>query len=365
MRSKFGVLVGLLALLAAFVMMGGSSASAGPVQPAQVWPGSNYQHPFSQPIWFPIHTPIRIGCVGSSTNNNGGPCNADHPGYFAINFSVPKYLPNNQLNPTLNPHIFSAGAGVVIKVVTGQGCNTGSSVLPGNVVYVNHGGGTVAVYQHLNYVHVHVGDYVSQLTWLGDMGSSGAPCVNGKPAPAYMDFQIRKWGGTAALTNDISFLLGCVGTTTTAEQWPAKLTADQYYVSAPPNPLPTSWLKVPFGIGIATNPSWNCVAKTGGAGSLNQMTGTKMTRSSSTVHTFSWPLVTGAKAYSIELQLKKGSTWTVPCSPFVTKGCTYGFIQLGATTNHYVINGAGPYRARISDYNGVGWSAPTPFLVTS
>jgi len=361
------LVVALLALVAGLVGASGSSnATAAPVRPATIWPGANYYHPYSAPIWFPLHSPVRANCIGSSTaNNSSAHCSHDHVGYYAMNLSVPLYNPDNtRANP--NPYVFSAGAGIVTKVVTGQTCNrTSSSVLPGNVVYVSHGGGVVAVYQHLYSVAVGVGDYVSQKTLLGKVGATGAPCVNGVPAPSYLDFQVRKWGGYATLTNNVPTSIGCIGTTTTAETWPKTLTRDQYYVSNPPTPLPAVWTQVPWGIGIAVNPSWNCIPNTGGSNSPNKITTEKMTRTSATVHTVSWVAVPGATAYSVEVQVEKGSTWTYPCSPFATPGCTYGFYQLNASTTHLVINGAGPYRARVEAYNGVGWSAASSFVVTT
>jgi hypothetical protein len=62
----------------------------------------------------------------------------------------------------------------------------------------------------------------------------------------------------------------------------------------------------------------------------------------------------------MELQMLKGSTWSVPCSPFVTKGCTYGFLSTSST--HITITGGGKYRVRLSAHNSVGWSRATDWI---
>jgi hypothetical protein len=363
-RLRFGLLSLVVAMAAATALV--SPPASGIGASPTLTGAANAAHPYSDPVWFPFHTPIRIGCAGSSTHNNGAACDRDHVGFYAINFLVPYDLPNGQRNLNQNPNIYSAGAGVVSKVVTGQTCNHGTTVLSGNEVRINHGGGIVAVYWHLYSVNVTVGEYVTQNTVIGRVGATGAPCINGKPGGGYLDFQVRHWGGASALTKDTPTLLGCLGATNTPAIWPRALTKDKYLYVTAPTPLPTVWTQVPDGSGIVVNPSWNCVPTTGGTGSPNAITTARMTRSSSLLHVLSWASVSKANAYTVELEVLRGSTWSVPCSPFVTPGCTSGFFLLSpSSAPHLTISGSATYRVRVSAHNGIGWSLPTGWYRTN
>lgn len=335
-----------------------------PTANALAWPGANVLHPYSDPVWFPFRDqPIRIDCAGSSTNNNSAAhCSHDHVGYYAINFVVPKYtIPPTLANP--HPKVYSAGAGIVSKIVSGQSCNHGTGILPGNVVYVQHGGGIVAVYEHLHAVSVSVGEYVTPETPIGTVGATGVPCANGVEAPGYLDFQVRHWGGSAALTKDIPTLLGC--SDGKAVVWPAALPLNRYQYF-PPTTQPKVWTQVPFGAGIIIGPSdFTCIPKNGGTGSPNEITTAHLTTSSPSLHTLNWTAVAGANAYTVEFEVKKGTTWSVPCSPFVTAGCTYGFYLFGATsTPHFTMSGTGAYRARVYAHNGIGYSKVSNWYYT-
>jgi len=355
-RLRLALLTLFLAALAATGLVAAQSSTA------TVVPGANFYHPYSDPLWFPFRSEaIRIGCAGSSTLNNSSlHCKNDHPGYYAINFAVPLYSVYPQkANP--HPKVFSVGAGVVRKVVTGQSCTHGSTVLPGNLVMVDNGGGLVAEYDHLATVSVKVGDYITALTSIGTAGATGDFCgSDGKPGPSYLNFKVRHWGGYATLTYPTPQLRAC--SNGKAVGWPSALPLAKYSYLRP-STVPQVWNQVPWGAQIQLDPAdFSCIPSTGGAGSPSEMTGIHASRTSSSSHSLTWTAVSGVNSYTMELQVLKGSTWSVPCSPFVTPGCTYGFLAIPSTSTHLTISGAGKYRVRLSAHNGVGWSRASDWL---
>ena len=64
--------------------------------------------------------------------------------------------------------------------------------------------------------------------------------------------------------------------------------------------------------------------------------------------------------------MKKGSSWALPCSPFATPGCTYGFYVVSATsTPHFTFSGSGSYRVQVYAHNSaVGWSRASDWYYT-
>jgi murein DD-endopeptidase MepM/ murein hydrolase activator NlpD len=90
------------------------------------------------------------------------------------------------------PPIWAAGAGKVVKVVTGcarvsYGCGGGY----GNHVIIDHGNGLQTLYGHMEYVTVNNGDQVSQGDVIGKMGRSGN--VRGATG-IHLHFEVRKNG---------------------------------------------------------------------------------------------------------------------------------------------------------------------------
>lgn len=368
LRAFAAFTLGLATVLSAAVAAGTVSAGAATV-------GVTSAHPFSDPIWFPFHTSVRMYCAGSSTDNNGpkpgsNPCSADHQGYFAINFAVPYKIAGGALNPVPHPSIYAAGAGVVIKTITSsRPCTSGSSAGAGNEVWISHGGGIVSVYQHLLKVTVRNGQLVSPRNVIGTAGATGVPCTSsGAPATAYLDFAVRHWGGTSALSQSIPTLVGCVGTTTTPAAWPSGLTRSHFTMAsgrAFTGTLPRIWTQVPLGVGVRVDTGWNCV-RGSGYGTPNPVTGLRLAKSGSRA-TLTWTAMSGAGAYNslynVQLQVPRGSSWGVPCSPFVQSSCTYGFYTYRASGgSHFIISRTGTYRMRVSAHNGAGWSNPTAWV---
>lgn len=90
------------------------------------------------------------------------------------------------------PPIWAAGAGKVVKVVTGcarvsYGCGGGY----GNHVIIDHGNGLQTLYGHMEYVDVKEGDEVKQGDVIGKMGRSGN--VRGATG-IHLHFEVRDNG---------------------------------------------------------------------------------------------------------------------------------------------------------------------------
>lgn len=343
MRSSrlVALLAAVAAVLAGLLLPAGPAVATVPVSSS---------HPYSDPIYFPIHGPFRVGCIGSDTANNAPThCNSDHKGYYASNFSVPKYLPNGLLNPVPHPYIYAAGAGIVKSMITNApACVTSvSAVTGGNEVAVDHGGGMVSVYQHLQSIAVHVGQLVTTRTPLGVAGASGAECINGKPGPAYLDFQVRQNGGTYPRETAVPVpnLVGCAGTTLQRVRWPAP-------------PLPSTWVKVPWGTGVYQTPQdWNCLPSTVPA-SPPQPAAPSLSHSGNTI-TARWSTVANATRYVLQLQIWKNGSWQAPCPPWQLTGCNSGYYSepgwYTGVTIHNLVYGAA-YRVRMSSHTYNGFS---------
>ncbi|MFA5829005.1 MAG: M23 family metallopeptidase [Candidatus Gracilibacteria bacterium] len=93
---------------------------------------------------------------------------------------------------TDRPAIWSAGAGTVVKVVSGcadvsYSCGGGY----GNHVIIDHGNGLQTLYGHMTYTSVQVGDRIDQGQVVGKMGRSGR--VRGVTG-IHLHFEVRKNG---------------------------------------------------------------------------------------------------------------------------------------------------------------------------
>lgn len=107
--------------------------------------------------------------------------NGFHAGHYAFD-----------IGNTDRPAVWAAGAGTVVKVVSGCAdvsyrCGGGY----GNHVIVDHGNGLKTLYAHLQYPTVAVGDEVSQGEVLGKMGRSGN--VRGRTG-IHLHFEVHKNG---------------------------------------------------------------------------------------------------------------------------------------------------------------------------
>ncbi|HEY5820483.1 MAG TPA: peptidoglycan DD-metalloendopeptidase family protein [Propionibacteriaceae bacterium] len=166
----------LLTLLGALALIAVSLVAV-PGQAYAAVPTPSTDHPFSDPVYLPLRKPATIGCTKTFCDN--GPAH----GFWAIDFIGTRGDP-----------IYAAGAGIAhIGGNSGQ-CSTSDESERGRWVWVDHGGGVVTHYRHLDTIIIKEGQAVTPYTQLGTMGGSGSTppyCSN-----AYLHFEIRVGGNT-------------------------------------------------------------------------------------------------------------------------------------------------------------------------
>ncbi len=172
---------------------------------SSVWP-PDPARPFSDPVWLPLRDPARVSCTYRNCTDSGG---AYYHGYWAVDFLGERGDP-----------IHPAGAGVLHVGAVDGSCRTGTTESSGTWVWIDHGGGVVTKYNHLDSVTPGLdGQLVTPETQIGTMGHSGdhAPCVTD-----YLHFEVRT-GGVTGPRVDPGRLWGCRGTSRVAfpDSWGA------------------------------------------------------------------------------------------------------------------------------------------------
>lgn len=161
----------LAALLVTVLPAQPSRASTGPgdLPTTVVVPGSSFAvikpgapnryHPYSDPVWFPFRSSVRVGCVYSN-------CAGPYHGYWAIDFGG-----------TLDEPVYAAGAGVFHVGSLDHSCPA-SGVTAGTWAWIDHGAAGITRYHHLNRILAKEGQLVTPATEIGTMGTNGniAPC---------------------------------------------------------------------------------------------------------------------------------------------------------------------------------------------
>lgn len=153
-------------------------------------------HPYSDPVWWPLRNSVVVSCVKSN-------CTGGFHGYWAMD------LPGQLGDP-----IYAAGAGVFHVGALDPSCKATTKDAGGTWVWVDHGGGKVSRYHHLNSVTAKEGQLVTPATVIGRMGHSGdvAPCRTN-----YLHFEVRVQGVKGVRVNP-GTLLACQGATRV--RWP-------------------------------------------------------------------------------------------------------------------------------------------------
>jgi hypothetical protein len=348
---------GLAALLTVSVMEAPVSHRTAPAPAvALAAAATSTSHPYSDPVWFPLHVPVRVGCIGDHRTNNGptsgsNSCAGDHRGYFAMNFNI-----LDPANP--HPYVYAAGAGVVTgaHTVRGQCVPAGGQTSGGSEVVIDHGGGIVSVYQHLYSVTVRVGSRVSPRSVIGRVGSTGARCKAGMKA--YLDFQIHRYGGNylTATSTTISTLRGCNGRT--AVTWPAALERNVYQPSMSSS-LPARWVEVPYLIQLNTPSTLSCLP-TATPATPRQMAAPRTSRAATSAG-LAWTPIRGGNRYEAQIQIWRTSThsWDAPCTPYTISSCTVGYYAISGSASRYTLRGlesGRTYRVRMSAHTAAGWS---------
>lgn len=174
-----------------------------PTTAASVTWTASASRPFSDPKWYPLRDTAAVSCNYQNCVNTGGqPIYHD---YWALD-----------LLGQLGDPVHAAGAGIFHIGAIDPSCKTtGSPDASGTWVWIDHGGGVVSRYHHLDSVAVAEGALVTPSTQIGAMGHSGdfAPCTTN-----YLHFEVRT-GGVKGTRVDPGQLWGCLGTT--RESYPA------------------------------------------------------------------------------------------------------------------------------------------------
>ena len=186
---------GLLAVSPAGLLHGHTSAAGATTTTATV-PAASSTHPFSAPIWSPLRSPATISCVRTNCTSSNG---EHYHGYWAIDFLGAR-----------GDGIYAAGAGIFHVGATEQTCGTTTTQTDGTWAWVDHGGGKVTKYTHLDSIAVAEGALVTPATMIGRMGHWGdsAPCTTN-----YLHFEVRE-GGIKGTRVDPGTLRACTSSGT-------------------------------------------------------------------------------------------------------------------------------------------------------
>jgi hypothetical protein len=181
--------------------VGFSGVLAAPTAAASTTWTASSARPFSDPLWFPLRDPARISCTYSNPGPPTYPAGCgDYHGYWAMDLLGERGDP-----------VHAAGAGVLHIGARDTSCRTAGSESSGTWVWVDHGGGVVTKYNHLDSISNGLveGQLVTPATKIGTMGSTGdlAPCTTN-----YLHFEVRT-GGITGPRVDPGPLFACEGTT--------------------------------------------------------------------------------------------------------------------------------------------------------
>lgn len=162
---------------------------AAPTAPAAVAAPRSEVGQFSDPVWFPLRRPAGVHCVRTN-------CPGPYHGHWAID-----------LLGEMGDPIFAAGAGRAYIGAISPECSL-TNPRAGTWIWIDHGGGIVSRYFHLDDVRITNGQWVTPATRIGSMGRSGAkaPCLEG----AYLHFEIRR-GSLSGSTTYIPPMTACSG----------------------------------------------------------------------------------------------------------------------------------------------------------
>jgi hypothetical protein len=315
---RLAVLVVLAVALACEILVGGPGARAD-TTPSVTWAASAAR-PFSDPDWLPVRDPAVFTCVHSN-------CPGPYHGFWAMD-----------VIGQLGDPIYAAGAGVFHIGAVDAACRPSGSEVGGTWVWIDHGGGIVSKYAHLDTITAAEGQLVTPSTRIGTMGHSGdvLPCTTN-----YLHFEVRT-GGIGGTRVDPGPLYACEGTA--RRTYPAALGLTSW------NHLPSSGRTTPQ-LGNGCLPT-----STGTSGVPTAVT----TSRADALARVAWqPPASGAGAvtgYVVSHQVWHPSinAWHTPAYRTVTAG--QRSLDFGG-----LVNGA-RYRYRVLARTAIGNSAWSPYV---
>jgi hypothetical protein len=173
-------------------------------QVASLTAAPNRRHPFSAPIWSPVRESAKITCVRTNCRKADG---SYFHGYWAIEFIGRRGAP-----------VHAAGAGIFHVGARYASCSkTPGKMAEGTWGWVDHGGGLVTRYHHLDSITAREGQLVTPATMIGRMGHWGdmPPCTTD-----YLHFEVR-YGGLKGTRINPGSLRACTpsGVVTMPQVW--------------------------------------------------------------------------------------------------------------------------------------------------
>jgi murein DD-endopeptidase MepM/ murein hydrolase activator NlpD len=308
------LLSALLLVLALAVPLLSQPAHAAQLAAAAAPAPADSAHPYTDPVWWPLRNPAKVGCV---YNNCPGP----YHGYWAIDFRA-----------NLDDPIYAAGGGVFhIGAVNNTCPASGNS--SGTWVWIDHGPAGATIYEHLNRVLATEGQLVTPGTEIGTMGHNGntAPCTVNY---LHMEWRAERLGGTR---QPIPALRACVGGAT--QSFP---TALGY----------SSWNSIP-NVTVTTPTASNACLPTSSWGTPDRPTIT-VSRSSGTA-----VVTPSARPASADAWRDRVEEYFPSKHAYLLIGYHNHYPTTNATTLTGLTNGR-TYRFSASFHNASGWSAWAP-----
>ncbi len=278
-------------------------------------PASSSAHPYSTPGWSPLRAAAQISCVKTNCTGSGG----DYHGYWAIDFLGQRGDP-----------VHAAGAGVFHIGARQATCAQPGTQTDGVWAWIDHGGGVVSKYTHLDAVAATEGQLVTPATVIGSMGHWGdaAPCSTN-----YLHFEVRE-GGLKGTRVDPRSLRACVsGGGVTMPGIFGVSSFDALTARTKSTPVSTSDCVVDY---------WNRTPARPAVSASRRPSAAKL----------SWgtpPAGTSSIKVTIELYSPSVKKWNDPVYR------TYPGTSTGATVTG-LANGR-TYRVKVAFKNGSGWSA--------
>ncbi|MBE7190025.1 M23 family metallopeptidase [Jatrophihabitans endophyticus] len=222
--SRIIVLLAALATLAGLLGVTAASSSAAaahrgtPTQSAAPatspqsvkLPRATSRHPFSNPVWLPLHSAFGVDCAGPNPG-----CTSKRT-FFSIDI-----VPQGQFGKHAHKShakVYSMGAGVV-HIGQAHGTRCGNPVASfGTWIWISHGSGVVSRYGHLSKILVKNGQRVAAGTPIGVVGTTGKAKNCGV---SYTDFMVDHHGLANADSYHFDTLRTC-STDGVPQTWPAQ-----------------------------------------------------------------------------------------------------------------------------------------------